>query len=104
MGKPSSQVIRLDDVRRGDVGRVGGKNASLGELIGNLAVSGVRVPPGFATTAEAYWAFVDANGLRTIVEATLADFAAGRMPLSEAGESIRRAFLRGDWPAETAEV
>ena len=47
---------------------VGGKNASLGEMVCHLARQGVRVPAGFATTADAYWQFVAANGLaETIV-------------------------------------
>jgi pyruvate,water dikinase len=65
----NSLVIPLQDLRMNDVDRVGGKNASLGELIGNLAEAGVRVPGGFATTADAFRAFVaqpynDSNTLR----------------------------------------
>ncbi|MFB9884932.1 phosphoenolpyruvate synthase [Balneatrix alpica] len=47
----------------GDVERVGGKNASLGEMISNLASAGVQVPNGFATTAQAYWDFIEYGGL-----------------------------------------
>ena len=50
----SQYVIRFEDLRMSDVESVGGKNASLGEMISQLANSGVRVPGGFATTAEAY--------------------------------------------------
>ncbi len=50
-------VIWLENLRMTDVERVGGKNASLGEMISQLAEKGVRVPGGFATTAEAYRAF-----------------------------------------------
>ncbi len=56
----------------GDVERVGGKNASLGEMISNLAAAGVRVPGGFATTAEAYWDFLKTNGLIEQINAELA--------------------------------
>jgi len=49
----SDYVLRFEDLRIGDVPRVGGKNASLGEMIGNLASRGIRVPGGFATTAAA---------------------------------------------------
>ena len=48
-------VAWFDDLGRGDVARVGGKNASLGEMVRQLGGRGVRVPPGFATTADAYW-------------------------------------------------
>jgi pyruvate,water dikinase len=56
-------VLLLSDIRRGDVARVGGKNASLGEMIGQLKEAGIRVPGGFATTAAGYWRFVEANQL-----------------------------------------
>ena len=55
--------------------RVGGKNASLGELIRALDPAAVEIPPGFATTAKAYWAFLAANDLREPIEATLAKLA-----------------------------
>ena len=56
-------VLLLSDIRRGDVARVGGKNASLGEMIGQLKEAGIRVPGGFATTAATYWHFIKANQL-----------------------------------------
>ena len=59
----SDYVVRFEDLRIGDVPRVGGKNASLGEMIGNLASRGIRVPGGFATTAAAYRGFLDGAGL-----------------------------------------
>ncbi len=95
-------VIWFEALRRGDVARVGGKNASLGEMVGGLAAQGVKVPPGFATTAAAYWGFVAANGLKDVIAATFADLDSGKVPLAEAGQTIRRAFVRGDWPPDTA--
>ena len=68
----SDYVVRLEDVRVADIPRVGGKNASLGEMIGNLAAHGIRVPGGFATTAAAYRGFLGANGLAGRIEARLA--------------------------------
>jgi pyruvate, water dikinase len=56
-------VISLQDLRIGDIERVGGKNASLGEMISQLDHLGVRVPGGFATTASAFRAFLDGAGL-----------------------------------------
>ncbi|MBL8482459.1 MAG: hypothetical protein JNJ60_09695, partial [Rhodocyclaceae bacterium] len=53
-------VIRFEHLRMEDVGQVGGKNASLGEMISQLAASGVRVPGGFATTASTYREFLAA--------------------------------------------
>ena len=52
----TTYVRWFDELERGDVATVGGKNASLGEMIRNLHAEGVRVPGGFATTADAYWA------------------------------------------------
>jgi len=56
-------VAWLKDLRMADLPRVGGKNASLGEMIGGLSAAGVRVPGGFATTAKAFEAFLSAGGL-----------------------------------------
>src|SRR3972149_6927471 len=61
-------VVRFEDLRMGDVPRVGGKNASLGEMISNLASRGIRVPGGFATTAAAYRGFLDGAGLTRRIE------------------------------------
>jgi hypothetical protein len=94
----ASLVVWFEKLGRGDVARVGGKNASLGEMVR------VRVPPGFATTADAYWRYVEANRLRTTVVDSLAALEAGHASLAEVGVKIRRAFLRGTWPKEIAEA
>jgi pyruvate,water dikinase len=104
MAKDVAQVAWFEELGRGDVGRVGGKNASLGEMVRNLEARGVRVPPGFATTADAYWRFVEANGLKQIIASALADLASGKATLAETGALIRRAFVKGEWPSETAEA
>ncbi len=56
-------IIDFGSVGMGDVPRVGGKNASIGEMLANLEAAGVRVPGGFATTADAYRAFLERDGL-----------------------------------------
>ena len=56
-------VAWLKDLRMADVAQVGGKNASLGEMIGTLSAAGVQVPGGFATKAKAFEAFLAADGL-----------------------------------------
>jgi pyruvate,water dikinase len=59
------QYVRwFETLDNGDVSRVGGKNASLGEMVQTLKAEGIRVPDGFATTADAYWEFVEVNHLR----------------------------------------
>jgi pyruvate,water dikinase len=104
MPTQSPQVLWFENLGRVDVGRVGGKNASLGEMVRNLGEKGVKVPPGFATTADAYWRFVDANGLKQTIADWLAELASGKATLSEAGAAIRHSFLRGDWPDETTQA
>ncbi len=95
-------VIWFEALQRTDVPRVGGKNASLGELVRNLAQQEVSVPPGFATTAEAYWEFVDANALRPVIERALRAYREHKISLAEAGQTLRSAFLHGEFPAATA--
>ena len=99
-----SQVIWFDDLTRSDVPRVGGKNASLGEMVSKLTTQGIKVPAGFATTAEAYRLFVDRNGLQATISSALRELDSGKASLVEAGQMIRRAFLRGEWPEETTEA
>ncbi len=69
----SQYVIWFDDLRLADVSSVGGKNASLGEMISQLSHAGVRVPAGFATTVDAYRDFLAQHGLAQRIETTLAD-------------------------------
>ncbi|MFH1804699.1 MAG: phosphoenolpyruvate synthase [Pseudomonadota bacterium] len=95
-------VIWFRDLRRSDVAQVGGKNASLGEMVANLAAQDVRVPDGFATTADAFRRFVIDNDLTGTITSLLEDVAHGRVPLAEAGRDIRRAFLRAEFPADIA--
>ncbi len=63
----------FDDVNINDVPKVGGKNASLGEMIRSIRKEGIRIPNGFATTAKLYWDLVDKNGLRVKIESLLQD-------------------------------
>jgi len=86
-----------------DVALVGGKNASLGEMIQALKPAGIRIPDGFATTSEAYWKFIEANKLRDKIKFLITDFENGSRPLSEIGKLIRRLFLRGVFPDEIAQ-
>jgi len=83
-------IVPLDSLSMADVPRVGGKNASLGEMIANLAGAGVRVPGGFATTAQAFWDFLDHNDLRARIDARLTPLdVADVTALAAAGAEIR---------------
>ena len=97
-------VVWFEKLGRGDVSLVGGKNASLGEMVRHLGERGVRVPRGFATTAQSYWQFVDANELRETMVDSLAALEAGHASLAEVGATIRHEFLRGTWPQDLAEA
>jgi len=97
-------VRNFEQVTRGDVASVGGKNSSLGELISALKVKGVAVPPGFATTSEAYWHYVDFNGIRERMAKLIIDWQIGKATLAETGSAVRNLFLRGDFPTDVAEA
>ena len=97
-------ILWFEAVKRSHVGLVGGKNSSLGEMVQTLSSQGVSVPPGFATTASAYWRFIEANSLKQVISDRLDEMASGKKTLAETGQAIRSAFLHGDWPAETAEA
>ena len=88
--KSEQRVIDFTQLRIGDIGRVGGKNASLGEMIGNLSQSGVRVPGGFATTANAFREFLAHQGLENRIEKALATLNVDDVQaLARAGAEIR---------------
>jgi len=97
----AQQVIGLDKLGMNDLPQVGGKNASLGELISHLAAAGVRVPGGFATTANAYDEFIVQQGLNQRIMAALEVLDVGNVPeLTATGEKIRQWML--DTPLPTA--
>ncbi|OHV78740.1 phosphoenolpyruvate synthase [Ensifer sp. LCM 4579] len=98
-----ASVIWFENVHRHDIARVGGKNASLGEMIAALSSRGIEVPTGFATTAEAYWRFIDANGLRAPIVALLRNCESGKASLAETGAAIRKIILAGRWPTDIEE-
>lgn len=94
-------VVSLDKLGNHDVERVGGKNASLGEMISNLAGAGVSVPGGFATTAQAYRDFIDANNLDARIHDLLDTLDIDDVnALAKAGTQIRQWILDGDFPAQ----
>ncbi|MEU8619164.1 phosphoenolpyruvate synthase [Streptomyces sp. NPDC048623] len=91
-------VVPFTELARQDVGRVGGKNASLGELTTRLTAAGLRVPPGFATTAEAYEDLLGVGDLRERVAAQI-DRLHGGARLDEVGAAVRSLFLARPLPA-----
>ncbi|MFW6175813.1 MAG: phosphoenolpyruvate synthase, partial [Acidobacteriota bacterium] len=103
IGTEIAHVRWLEDLSSDDVALVGGKNASLGEMIRELAEAGVRVPGGFATTAGAYREFVEANGIEGDLRSLLDDYREGRRDLDDTGRAIRDLFLAGEIPRAVAE-
>ncbi len=87
-------VQRLDQVGMADVDTVGGKNASLGEMISQLSAAGVKVPTGFATTAQAYRDFLAFDGLALRIQDTLATLDSEDVQaLAATGRKIRQWIL-----------
>ncbi len=83
-------VLWYDQLGMGDVERVGGKNASLGEMISNLSNMGVSVPNGFATTADAFRAFLEQSGLNKRINEELSSLDVDDVTkLAEVGAKIR---------------
>ncbi|WP_226468618.1 phosphoenolpyruvate synthase [Luteimonas panaciterrae] len=86
----NSNILWLHDLRLTDLAQVGGKNSSLGEMIGNLAKLGVSVPGGYATTADAFKAFIAHNDLHQRIFDRLATLDVEDVPaLTAAGKEIR---------------
>ena len=100
----SGYIAWLTDVGAEDVASVGGKNASLGEMLRSLGQAGIRVPEGFATTAQAYWEFVDANELRDKVTAEVERWRSGDSTLARSGRHLRQLFEDAAFPDAMAEA
>ena len=104
MSSNNAYVRWLEDLSGDDVPAVGGKNASLGEMIQSLRKEHVRVPAGFATTAEAYHEFVRQNELRDTIRDELDKLRTNQQSLEKAGGRIRRLFSHADFPDTLAEA
>jgi pyruvate, water dikinase len=98
------QIIRwFGHLTNDDVDSVGGKNASLGEMTTALREAGVRVPDGFATTAQAYRSFLDHNDLESFLDNQGDALKRDERPLDEVGSTIRRRMRHGEFPAAVAD-
>ena len=89
----------FSDLSRADIAVVGGKNASLGEMITTLQSAGIRVPAGFATTAAAYWSLLETNGLTAAISGKLAELDADAGNLAAVGAAVREMVLTAELPA-----
>ncbi|MDR0247932.1 MAG: phosphoenolpyruvate synthase, partial [Burkholderiales bacterium] len=95
-----TRVLSFEQLRMTDVERVGGKNASLGEMISQLTQRGIRVPGGFATTADAFREFLDVNGLTEAIHQKLAELnVEDVVKLARVGREIREMVASAPFPA-----
>ncbi|MDE1977019.1 MAG: phosphoenolpyruvate synthase, partial [Elusimicrobia bacterium] len=96
-------ILWFKDVGLSDIGTVGGKNASLGEMVRELSAKGVRVPNGFAVTAHAYRAFLAHGRLDAVIEKHLRGLNLGDTDdLERRGRAVREAVLAAELPKELA--
>ena len=94
-------VIPFSELRYTDVNRVGGKNASLGELLSQLTSAGIRVPNGFATTADAFRLFLKESNLNERINKRLESLDVEDVnELAKAGAEIRQWVEEAPFPAE----
>ncbi|WP_415898280.1 phosphoenolpyruvate synthase [Neptuniibacter sp. QD48_11] len=94
-------VLRLDQVGMNDVERVGGKNASLGEMLQELTGANVKVPNGFATTADAYRDFLTHGGLEDKINAKLKELDTNDIQaLKETGKTVRDWIMEAEFQPE----
>ncbi len=98
----AAQILWFNDIGLGDLARVGGKNASLGEMVRELAPVGVRVPPGFAVSAQVFRDYLRNNHLDKPLADELAALQRGAQTLAQTGRRIRQLILRGEFTAEQA--
>ena len=99
--KKGRYVLPFSELRMTDVGIVGGKNSSLGELLSQLTSAGIRVPDGFATTAEAFSLFLNESHLKEKIPARLEGLDIEDVDeLARAGREIREMIVKAPFPAE----
>ena len=97
-------IRNFTEIGLDDLAQVGGKNASLGEMISNLSHVGVRVPAGFATTSEAYWYFLEYNNLKSRIDETLQKLDTHDVTaLANAGKEIRNWIMHAEMPNDLSE-
>ncbi len=95
-------IRRLASLDQKDSDDVGGKNASLGEMIATLEAQGIRVPGGFATTATAYWRFIDDNELRDPIAEAMGELKSDQSNLKRVGAKVRQMIEQAHWPEDIA--
>jgi pyruvate,water dikinase len=94
-------TLGLNEVKLENLNLVGGKNASLGEMIQNLSALGIRIPDGFAITADAYWAFLEHNNLEPSIRKLIGEIDMNDLiSLRKGGMQVRQMIRNGKFPME----
>ena len=94
-------ISKFSDISINDIDKVGGKNASLGEMINNLSNLGINVPDGFATTSEAYKLFIKSNSIDKKIQRIINELDVDSIKdLASAGRAIRKLILEAVIPEE----
>jgi len=97
-------IVDLSEVQLTDLELVGGKNASLGEMIQNLSKLGVNIPGGFALTVDAYWQFINHNKLDNKIRMLIKKMKKDDLvSLKKTGLEIRQLIRNGKWPRQVKE-
>ncbi len=90
------KYVRIfEELSSSDIAEVGGKNASLAEMLRSMQKQGIKVPLGFATTSDAYRDFLDSNELQPKIAEKIEAWRKGGISLKQAGASIRKLILQG---------
>lgn len=94
-------IYKFEELDNTKTGEVGGKNASLGEMFAQLSSKGIRVPDGFATSADAYWDFIKENNLHDDINKALDKLDSDKLKnLEQTGEKVRKMILEAGIPGE----
>ncbi len=94
-------IYNFENLDSSKVKEVGGKNASLGEMVQQLKSKGIRIPDGFATSADCYWHFIEENELKKTLKELLDDLNSENLnKLEETGEKIRNMILNAKIPED----
>lgn len=98
-----SYTLWFSEISIKDIARVGGKNASLGEMYQNLSSQSIKVPNGFATSAEAFWDFLEHNQINEKINSIVFDFKNSKLNAQEASKVISEMILSARLPEPLAE-
>ena len=94
-------IMSFNEIDMNNLPQVGGKNASLGEMYQKLTPKGLKIPDGFSTTSQAYWDFLDKNGIREKLVELLSKLDHKEYSnLGEIGEKSRELILNAKIPDE----